>query len=529
MSEGKRTLAGTTGSAIAALLALAGMAGTAVAAPPAAKKVAAKKVAKKKVVAKKTAKKKVAKKIAPPPPTIVYLPAPPMYAPPAPPAPPAYADAALYRYIDDADALLDTVGASPPDYGFRYDGIDCWAWELSGGDLVLAEPVGDHYRFYAFAAGDAYPFFVGDNVYSYGFAGRALAAVYGSDAQLIAWSPADAIASGGAWLSERGRAMRVASARRAPVSASDWASGLYYFSDIELRFGDWRAAPGWSRYRIGTGSRHRRDWRARLGNENSERRDRADRFDRWRRDGYRGTPPQNNGGWTTGSRPGTGQGGWNGRPRPVAPATPGAPPAPPRADRSGDGQPRGNGPGRWPRRGATPPVAPTPAPATGARPSRGGTGAASPPPAGGASLPPPVYVAPQPTPRPGYDPNGKRQMLRDRLPDTVPVDPPAPRVVAPVEAGQPDRPPPPAPLPAPVYVAPPPAPAPVEAAPPPAPAPVYVAPPPAVEAAPPPPPPSASSSSASTVRHPPPPPPPPPPPAAAPEPIESVPSDKKGE
>ena len=53
------------------------------------------------------------------------------------------------------------------------------------GDMVLAEPVGDHFRFYAFGPGDLYPFFVGDDGYSYGFAGRALAAVYGGDAQLV--------------------------------------------------------------------------------------------------------------------------------------------------------------------------------------------------------------------------------------------------------------------------------------------------------------------------------------------------------
>ncbi|MDB5677118.1 MAG: hypothetical protein JWM94_120, partial [Sphingomonas bacterium] len=345
MGERKRGLA--NGSAIAALLALAGMAGTpAVAAPPAAKKVAAKKVvtkktAKKKVVRKATGKK-AAKKTAPAPifqPIIYAPPAPPApaYFPPAPPAPSPYADPSLYRYIDDADALLDTVGTSPPDYGFRYDGIDCWAWQLSGGELMLAEPVGDHYRFYAFDGDAPYPFFVGDGAYSYGFAGRALAAVYGSDAHLVAWRPGDAIADGAQWLAERGRAMRASIRSRAPVVATDWADSMWYFGDLGQRFDSWRGQSDWSLYRTGPGARHRRDWRVRLGDESNQRRDRADRFDRWRRDGYRGAPPQNNGGWNTspgtdpGRRPGAGQGpgqgGWTGRPRPAAPPTPFTPPA----------------------------------------------------------------------------------------------------------------------------------------------------------------------------------------------------------
>ena len=278
-------------------------------------------------------------------------------APPAPPAP-AYADAALYRYIDDADALLDTVGASPPDYGFRYDGIDCWAWELNGGDRVLAEPVDNHYRFYAFAPGDAFPFFVGERrLFVRLCRSRTGSRVRQRRATDRLASPSDAIAGGGAWLAERGRAMRVASARRAPVSASDWASELYLFQRhrIALR----RLAP---RRRAGraiaseSGSRHRRDWRARLGNENSDRRDRADRFDRWRRDGYRGDAAAEQWrlehGYPAGDRAGRlERAGAPGRARDSrAPRQ-----QPPRMDpqRDGGGQ-GGDLPGRGPRRGPTP-------------------------------------------------------------------------------------------------------------------------------------------------------------------------------
>ena len=402
---------------------------------------------------------------------------------------PATPTPSLYRYIDDADALLDTVGTSPPDYGFRYDGIDCWAWELSGGDLVLAEPVGDHYRFYAFAGGDAYPFFVGDDAYSYGFAGRALAAVYGGDAQLVAWPPGRC---------DR-RRRRVAGRarprdagvdpRRAPVVASDWADSLYYFGDIELRFGDWRAAPGWSRYRNGVGSAPPPRLARAAGRRGNARRDRADRFDRWRRDGYRGTPPQNNGGWNTtpGAQPGTSRAAARiGAGRLERPATTGRAShaghaaAPPRADRPGDGRP-GTEIGTLARPSADAPVArhryaPTPALRRGAgsprrcrradaarrRRQRQRTAAAA------------RLCRARRHRAPGYDPTGKHGR-RDPIgrPTRFRVDPPA-RRRAPIDPRRPDGAAPPRrrppglsrstcrranrAVPAPAYVAPPPAP-----------------------------------------------------------------------
>jgi len=111
-----------------------------------------------------------------------------------------------YRYIDDADGLLDAMGTSPPDQGFRFDGIDCWAWAMADGSTILAEPLGDDYRYYVFAPGDDYPFFVGDRTYAYGFEGRTLAAVYGDNGDLV--DPSDDIVDGAAWLSERGFGMK---------------------------------------------------------------------------------------------------------------------------------------------------------------------------------------------------------------------------------------------------------------------------------------------------------------------------------
>jgi hypothetical protein len=257
-----------------------------------------------------------------------------------------------YRYIDDADTLLDAMGTSPPDHGFRFDGIDCWAWAMADGSTILAEPLGDDYRYYVFAPGDNYPFFVGDKTYAYGFEGRTLAAVYGDNGDLV--DPSDDIVDGAAWLSDRGFGMKRAMQTPEPVYAGDWADSIGWFGAIELRLDTWRNRPGWVRYRAGPGRWHHRDWREKLGVEGQKRRQRAEWFDRWRRDGYRG-PPQDGGKWVTkpdggqpgkdigpGNRPGRGH--WIGRPRPVAPPTPGTPGATPGWPGRGDGA----GPGRRP-------------------------------------------------------------------------------------------------------------------------------------------------------------------------------------
>jgi hypothetical protein len=257
-----------------------------------------------------------------------------------------------YRYIDDADALLDTMGTSPPDHGFRFDGIDCWAWAMADGSTILAEPLGDDYRYYIFAPGDDYPFFVGDKTYAYGFDRRTLAAVYGDNGDLV--DPSDDIVDGAAWLSDRGFGMKRAMQTPEPVYVGDWADSIGWFGGIELRLDTWRNRPGWIRYRAGPGRWHHRDWREKLGAEGQKRRQRAEWFDQWRRGGYRGAA-QDGGKWVTkpgretpdkdagpGNRPGRGH--WIGRPRPVAPPTPGTPGAKPGWPNRGDGA----GPGRRP-------------------------------------------------------------------------------------------------------------------------------------------------------------------------------------
>lgn len=344
-------------------------------------------------------------------------------------APPVAASASddAYRYIDDADALLDAMGTSPPDHGFRFDGIDCWTWAMADGSTILAEPLGDDYRYYVFAPGDDFPFFVGDKAYAYGFDGRTLAAVYGDNGDLV--DPTDDIVEGAQWLSDRGFGMKRAMQNPEPVYAGDWADSIGWFGAIELRLDTWRNRPGWIRYRTGPGRWHHRDWREKLGAEGQKRRERAEWFDRWRRGGYRGRP-QDGGKWVTTPDRGTpgkdagsdnrpGRGHWIGRPRPVAPPTPGTPgtrpgwpgrgdgtgpgrrPYPPRFDRPVPGAPAPTSPAAPVTSPPQPPVVVAPTPATpGARPSWPGRGDGTGP--GRRPYPPrfgrPVPEAPTPTP-----------------------------------------------------------------------------------------------------------------------------------
>ncbi|MGN6820918.1 MAG: hypothetical protein ACTHJR_19850 [Sphingomonas sp.] len=402
-------------------------------------------------------------------------------------------DPALYRYLDDADALLDAMGTSPPDYGFRFEGVDCWAWSMSDGYLVLAEPLGDDYRFYVFGPGDDRPFFVGDDYYAYGFEGRGLAAVYGADGALVAWRPSDDIAAGAKWLSDRGARMRSALANREPVIAPDWADGVGWFGGLVIRFDTWRHQSGWIRYRHRPHGQHHRDWHKKLDDEGVRRHRRAEWFDRWRRDGYRGSAPRNDGGWKTrpDGRPGDsrdrdGKPGGIVRPRPVAPPTPGLIPP---GLRPGDARP---GPGRGPRppltgqpgqpmprdtrpprvtREPAPPTTPAPVPGPVALPPAPPPLAVAPPPGRGDGRPDrPFRVRPR-DPAAGTPPVVKNDVGRDTPPlaseapasspraPSAPLPPPV--VVAPRRepAFMPPRVRTPAPPPPPVRISPPPPPA----------------------------------------------------------------------
>lgn len=270
-------------------------------------------------------------------------------------------DDADYQWIDDADALLDAIGDSPPDFTFAYDRNDIWGWRTGTGHEIYGEPLGGGaIRYYYFEPGSREPFLVQDENFAFGYrSGGRLIVVYDRDGRLLSRSEGDREASLADWLYRRARAIH-ASAQNdrgwEPVDAGYWAEQVPIIVDLRLRWSSGRDRhPGWRRWHGRTGAAK---WRAPLAGERQRRWSDGDRFRRWQRDGFRGTPPRFGVG---GPRPAPGV-------RPPRPGwTPGTP-RPPRSDGTRpwrpDGTPGGARPGRpgdrpgWVR--PRPPVAGTP-------------------------------------------------------------------------------------------------------------------------------------------------------------------------
>lgn len=420
--------------------------------------------------------------IAPPPvlvTRVVQLPAPVSMvpavapsAPPPPPAPPSQPPAAAFYWIDLADSLAQAIGDAPPDYGFRYDGIDNWAWLSRGGEMLIVEPGREGVVQYYFYRDETAPYLVRDAYYSYAFDGPRLVQIYDNRGRLftgqLSWRQQGDVDT----MLKRGRALFSAGWRQrswSGDSALSWYStfnGGTYAWDWSEGWrggwrGDWRQGSDWRGFEAGNYGqmppRH-------LDDERRRRRDSSHRYDEWRRSGARGAPPLTA--------------------NPVvqnpAPASQTLPPV------------------TKPAPAPVAPPPPSPAPQPERRPSWRGPQASDRP------APPEPGPLLNPTPL-SENPVGERPRLR-REDRPQPVRPalaaPAPQVnagppvqpvlpVLPSVAAPPPTPPPPVPLPVePVVVAPPPVPEPV---------PVEVDPTP-----------------------PPPPPPPSPPPAPVPEPIPAV-------
>ncbi|HEX7947084.1 MAG TPA: hypothetical protein VF495_20645, partial [Phenylobacterium sp.] len=90
--------------------------------------------------------------------------------PPAPPAPVArYEPARGYRLAERAYGVQRAVYDAPPDYGFAYGDEEPMAWETADDWSMYAEPWDDGYRYYYYQPGAAYPYFVRDDDYGYGY------------------------------------------------------------------------------------------------------------------------------------------------------------------------------------------------------------------------------------------------------------------------------------------------------------------------------------------------------------------------
>ena len=128
------------------------------------------------------------------------------FALPLPPAAPLAARRATrgnYRYVDDAYAMSDAFGDSPPDYVVDYQGERPWIWRARNGAYRVVEWTPDGERDYYYRSGANRPFLVRDprNAYAY----------------------------------EDGRLVEVYDAYGRPVSADRWASGPSLASQYLIR------------------------------------------------------------------------------------------------------------------------------------------------------------------------------------------------------------------------------------------------------------------------------------------------------
>ncbi len=340
----------------------------------------------------------------------VYRPAPVTYAPVAPriryvPADyrTGFAPASAYVWIDDADGFAQAIGDAPPDYTFRFDGRDAWAWVSQVGEAMIIERSAEGIVQYYFAPNAAAPYLVRDIYDSYGFDGPDLAVIYDSRGGVVTTEPSLRTLATAERLLDRGRAIRGAALDRRwdRDSASYWSGQSfagYAFGDSYARGWSgswqpvWRERRDWQDER----ARHRdREVRRRLDDEHRARVDHGRRFREWRRRGAPDAPPAM-------------------APVPVPPPVVSPPAATPR-------------PGRPPRTDVVAPVpqpAPVAPPAAGPRPGRPPRNVVDPPAAIGVRPLPEVPVTAEASPQ--LPPTGIATGVDEENPAAVAPRPPRP-------------------------------------------------------------------------------------------------------
>ncbi|MBN8486081.1 MAG: hypothetical protein J0L50_15060 [Sphingomonadales bacterium] len=228
-------------------------------------------------------------------------PAPPQPAPLPPPPPPQYSGppAAAFIWIDMADSLADTIGDGPPDYTFRYDGIDSWAWTTRGGETLIVEPGRSGVVQYYYRGRSSAPYLVRTEDYSYAFDGPNLVHTYDWRGDLFTGNVRWDQKREAERLQARGRALMSAALRSRSWSgdaALTWYS-LFYSGNYGWNGstgwrgdwrGDWRRRPDWRSFEYEQSGQMPPRY---LEDERRRRKDAAWRYDRWRRDGARGAPP----------------------------------------------------------------------------------------------------------------------------------------------------------------------------------------------------------------------------------------------
>ena len=159
-----------------------------------------------------------------------------------------------YALAERARAYEQSVYARRPDYAFRYQNEQPYAWGSGDGYSMYAEPVNGGYRDYYYAPGAERPYFVRDNQYGYGYGPDGqLAAVYDAAGALLPSGRFGEVVRTAADYYLRAQTMRrygLDESYRLPVLDPDWSQRSPAFFTAEQ---PWISAPdrqvGW------------RDWR----------------------------------------------------------------------------------------------------------------------------------------------------------------------------------------------------------------------------------------------------------------------------
>lgn len=207
-----------------------------------------------------------------------------------------------YRWIDTAEGLARAIGSAPPDFTFRFDGREAYAWVSNEGEMLIVEPSPLGVIQYYYSPRAAAPYLVRDVYESYAFEGPTLVAWYDAEGQLMMDTPSPRSDDRAVALHRRGREILAASYQR----RWDSEAAVSYSSQVFLGYGfgaydsgwaggwrpHWRDRPEWRERRERRRDYERERRRAeRLEQERLAREDHARRFDGWRRGGRRGAPP----------------------------------------------------------------------------------------------------------------------------------------------------------------------------------------------------------------------------------------------
>ena len=154
-----------------------------------------------------------------------------------------------YRYVDDAYAMTDAFGDSPPDYTIDYQGARPWIWRAQSGAYRVVEWTPDGERDYYYRAGADQPFLIRDPRYAYAYDGGELVDVYDTYGRPAPMDIVDREADMAARYLSRARALYFAAQhqQRQAAYAADWR--------------DRRDAVAQSRNDWAAGQQRNEDWR----------------------------------------------------------------------------------------------------------------------------------------------------------------------------------------------------------------------------------------------------------------------------